>query len=240
MLILIRKLHRVAAGEAAGDDRHLLHRVGVFDGCGDERMPAFVIRGDLFFFLRDDAALALRAHDHFLGGLKELGLSDRFLVVPRGGDGCLIHQVREVGAGETRRARGDAVEVHVLFECLAFRMDLEDRLAVVHVGEIEDDAAVEAAGPEERRVKDIRAVRGGKDDHARVAIEAVHLHEDLVQCLLALVTAAAHPGAALAADGVDLVDEEDRGRGALGLHEGVARARGADTDEHLHELGCRI
>ncbi len=118
-------------------------------------------------------------------------------------------------------------------------MDLEDRFAVVHVGEIEDDAAVEAAGPEERRVQDVRAVRGGEDDDAGIAVEAVHLHEDLVQRLFALVAAAAHAGAALAADGVDLVDKKDRWRGALGLHEGVARAGCADADEHLNELGRR-
>ena len=96
-------------------------------------------------------------------------------------------------------------------------MDLEDRFAVVHVGEIEDDAAVEAARAEERRIKNVRAVRCGKDDDARVAVEAVHLDEDLVQRLFALVIAAAHAGAALAADGVDLIYKEDRGRGALGL-----------------------
>src|ERR1700755_2012947 len=46
-------------------------------------------------------------------------------------------------------------------------------------------------------------------------VEAVHLGEDLVQRLLALVVAARQVGAARgprAADGVELVDEDDRGR----------------------------
>ncbi len=43
----------------------------------------------------------------------------------------------------------------------------------------------------------------------------------------------------MAADGVDLVDEDDAGRVALGLLEQVAHAGGADTDEHLDELGAR-
>ena len=56
-------------------------------------------------------------------------------------------------------------------------------------------------------------------------LEAVHLGEHLVQRLLALVVPAAEAGAALAADGVDLVDEDDRG-GLLarGLRTGHARA----------------
>ena len=70
-------------------------------------------------------------------------------------------------------------------------------------------------------------------------VEAVHLDEQLVEGLLALVVAAAHAGTAVAADGVDLVDEDDGGRVLLGLLEEVAHAAGADADEHLDEVGSR-
>src|SRR5205823_12604361 len=76
-------------------------------------------------------------------------------------------------------------------------------------------------------------------DHVRVGVEAVHLDQELVQRLLALVVAAAEAGAALAADRVDLVDEDDAGAVLLGLVEEVADAAGADADEHLHELRAR-
>ncbi len=59
----------------------------------------------------------------------------------------------------------------------------------------------------------------------------------LVQRLLALVVAAAEARAALAADRVDLVDEDDAGSVLLRLLEHVAHARGADADEHLDEVG---
>jgi hypothetical protein len=49
---------------------------------------------------------------------------------------------------------------------------------------------------------------------------------------------AAEAGAALAADRVDLIDEDDAGAVALGLLEQVTHARGADADEHLDELGA--
>ena len=93
-------------------------------------------------------------------------------------------------------------------------------------------------GPQERRVEDVGAVGGGDDDHVGVRVEAVHLDEDLVEGLLALVVAATEAGAALAADRVDLVDEDDARRVALGLVEQVADAAGADADEHLDELGA--
>ena len=63
---------------------------------------------------------------------------------------------------------------------------------------------------------------------------------ELVQRLLALVVAAAEAGAAMTADGVDFVDEDDAGRVLLGLLEHVAHAAGADADEHLDEVGTEM
>ena len=110
--------------------------------------------------------------------------------------------------------------------------------AALDVRAVEDDLAVEAARAQERRVEDVGPVGGGDDDHVGVRVEAVHLDQDLVQGLLALVVRAAEAGAALAADRVDLVDEDDARRVALRLLEQVADAGGADADEHLDELGA--
>src|SRR3546814_53053 len=69
--------------------------------------------------------------------------------------------------------------------------------------------------------------------------EAVHLDEQLVQRLLALVVAVAEAGAAMAADRVDFVDEDDARRVALRLFEHVADARRTHTDEHFDEVRTR-
>ena len=161
-----------------------------------------------------------------------------FLLRRAGEDRGLVDEVGEVGAGEARRLARDALDVDALVERLALGVDLEDRDAALHVRAVEDDLAVEAARAQERRVEDVGAVGGGDDDHVRVRVEAVHLDEDLVEGLLALVVRAAEAGAALAADRVDLVDEDDARRVALGLVEQVAHAAGADADEHLDELGA--
>ena len=71
--------------------------------------------------------------------------------------------------------------------------------------------------------------------HAGGRVEAVHLGQQLVEGLLAFVVAAEVRRAAAAADGVDLVDEDD-GRGLLaGVGEQVAHPGRAHADEHLHE-----
>ena len=109
-------------------------------------------------------------------------------------------------------------------------------MAAVQVGALDGDLPVEAARAQQRRVEDVGPVGRGDEDHAALDVEAVHLDEQLVERLLALVVAAAEAGAAVPADGVDLVDEDD-GRGVgLGLLEQVADAGGADADEHLDEV----
>src|ERR1041384_3017233 len=98
-------------------------------------------------------------------------------------------------------------------------------------------AGGETAGAQQRGVEEVGPVGGRDQDDPTLGVEAVHLDEQLVERLLALVVTAAHAGAAVPADGVDLVDEDDGRRVGLGLLEQVADAAGADTDEHLDEVG---
>ena len=76
-------------------------------------------------------------------------------------------------------------------------------------------------------------------DDAVVRLEAVHLDEQLIQRLLAFVVTAAKAGAAMTADRVDLVDEDNARRVLLALLEEVANTRRADADKHLDEVGTR-
>ena len=156
-----------------------------------------------------------------------------------GGERGLVGEVGEVGADHARRRRGEPGERDVLGQREAAGVDGEDLRATLAVGRRDGDAAVEAAGAQERGVEDLRPVGRAEHDHGDVGLEAVHLREDLVQRLLALVVAAAERGAggAAAADRVELVDEDDRRRGLLGLLEEVAHTRGADADDRLDELG---
>ena len=135
-----------------------------------------------------------------------------------------------------RRATREQVDVGG--HRLAARVHVEDLLATVEVGGVDADLAVEAARAQQRRVEDVGTVGGRDQDDPAADVEAVHLDEQLVEGLLALVVAAAHAGAAVASDGVDLVDEDDRRGVLLGLLEQVAHAGGADADEHLDEVGA--
>ena len=140
--------------------------------------------------------------------------------------------------GEPGGAPGEDVEVRARVERLALRVDAEDRLPPLEVGSVDDDLPVEPARAQERGVQDVGSVRRGHQDHRGPLVETVHLDQELVQGLLPLVVSAAEPRAAVAADGVDLVDEHDRRRARLRLLEEVADPSGADADEHLDEVGA--
>ena len=109
-------------------------------------------------------------------------------------------------------------------------------MPTVEVGGVDGDLPVEAARAQQRRVEHVGTVGRGDQDHAATDVEAVHLDEQLVEGLLALVVTATHAGAAVATDRVDLVDEDDGRSVLLGLLEQVADAAGADADEHLDEV----
>ncbi len=98
------------------------------------------------------------------------------------------------------------------------------------------DLTVETARTQQRGVENVRTVGRGDQDDAFIGLEAVHLDQQLVERLFALVIAAAETGTTMAADGVDFVDEDDAGRVLLGLLEHVADAACTDTDEHFDEV----
>ena len=91
----------------------------------------------------------------------------------------------------------------------------------LQIGKFNGYAAVETAGTRQRGVERLGAVRRGEDYNARVALKSVHFGQKLVQRLLAFVVSA-NARVALAADRVDLVDENDAGGFLLRLLEQVA------------------
>ena len=115
-------------------------------------------------------------------------------------------------------------------------MDLQYRLTSAYVGPVDQHVAVEPSGAQQGRIKCFRPVGGGHDDHAAVGTETVHLDQQGVEGLLALVVSADDAAAAGLAQGVQFVDEHDAGGLGLGLLEHVAHAGGADADEHFHEI----
>ena len=237
--VFLRQLLGDAEGGAARDDGDLVDRVGeLLLELGDEGVTGFVPSCRLLLLVVDDHAAALGAHQHLVLGHLEVEHADHVLVLAGGQESGLVHEVLEVGADEAGCTAGDDVEVDVGRERHLLGVDAQDAFTAAHVGPIHDDAAVEATGAHDGGVEDVGAVRGGDDDDALVRLEAVHLDEELVQGLLALVVSAAEARATVATHSVDLVDEDDAGRVLFALLEEIAHAARADAHEHLDEVGA--
>src|SRR5712691_7308505 len=109
-------------------------------------------------------------------------------------------------------------------------MYLQNGLAAVLIRRTHGHPSVKAAGAQQRLVEHVGTVGRGEDDDAFARGKAVHLGQDLIQSLLALVVAAEGARTAGTPDGVELIDEND-GRGSLaGLFEQVPHATRADAD----------
>ena len=236
--VLVGSLLGHAERPPVGCDRHLLDGVRSRCEAGDHGMTALVV-GDDSAFLRVHEGRLGRAEQHLVERCLELLGADAVVPVAGGMEGSLIGQVGQVGAGEARRRPGERCQVDRGRKRQALGVDPQDRLATCPVRIAHGHLAIEASRAQERRVEHVRPVGGRDHDDIRLVVEAVHLDEQLVEGLLALVIATAQAGPALAADRIDLVDEDDGGSGRLCLGEEVAHAAGADAHEHLDELGGR-
>ena len=179
-------------------------------------MSRLVERGPATLSLGDHDAPLGTEHD-LLEGVGEVAQLDCRVGAARGQQRGLVDQVAQVGADHARGGGRDRGEVDVAGERHRAGVHFQDAAAAVLVGRCDGDAPVEATGAQQRGVEDLRAVGGGEHDDAFVAGEAVHLGEDLIERLLALVVSA-HArtrAAAGTADRVELVDEHDRRRRLL-------------------------
>ena len=118
-------------------------------------------------------------------------------------------------------------------------MNVQDLFAALHIRSIDNDLTIEAAWAEQSGVKNVSTVGCRDKNNGVVGLETVHFNEQLVQSLLTFVVATAQTSATLAADGVNFVDEDDRGRSFLCLLEQVTNTGSTHAYEHFHEVGAR-
>ena len=72
--------------------------------------------------------------------------------------GRLVERVGQIGPGKAGRGLGDLAQIDVRRPArLSRAVDLQDRLAAVEVGRVDDHLPVEAAGPQQGPVEDLRA-----------------------------------------------------------------------------------
>ncbi len=237
--ITLRQAHDHAQRATTRNDGCLVDGIGALNIERHDRVPRFVERSIALFFFAHDERAALGAHHHLVLGVFELGHGDDTLAASRSEQRCLVHEIGEVGAREARRAARNRARFDIGTKRHFAHMDAQDFLAAREIGIRHYDFAVEPAGTQQCRIQNVWAVGRRNQNDAFVRLEAVHFDEQLIEGLLALVIAAAKAGAAMPADRIDFIDEDDAGRILLGLFEHVAHAARTDAHEHLDEVRAR-
>ena len=173
-----------------------------------------------------DAAVALgererphAAQAHLVQRLQKIDLRHLGPVAPRGIERGLVAQVLQVGPAEAGRQARQRGQVHVGGERQVAAVDAQDPLAAVALGQGHLHLAVEATGAQQRRVEHVGPVGRRQHDHLLPLVEAVHLHQQLVEGLLPFVVGAEGVGAATARHRIQLVDKDNGGGRLLRLGE---------------------
>ena len=148
-----------------------------------------------------------------------------FLFSARGEQRGFVQKIRQFRAGITGRAARDDGQIHVRLQFHVLGVNLQNGFAPAHVRQIDRDLAVKTAGPQQRRIKHVRAVGRRDDDDAFLRVEAVHLDEQRIQGLFAFVVAAAQAVTARTSDGVNFINENQAGRRSCAPAQ-TCRARG--------------
>ena len=199
-------------------------------------MPALVIRGDESFLVLHDARALLRTRHHSVDGFVEGFVGQFALALTCGQQRRFVQNIRQIRTGVAGGLARENLEVDVFRHRLVLRVDGKNLGAPLRIGGVHLNLTVETARAQQRGVEDVGTVRRRNHDDVDARFETIHFDEKLIESLFTLVVPTAHTGAAVAADGVNLVNEDDCGRVLLCDVEQVADAARTDTDEHFDEV----
>ena len=118
-------------------------------------------------------------------------------------------------------------------------MHFQNLFTAHHIGVRNDHLTVKAAGTQQRRVKNIRTVGCGNQDHTFVRLKTIHFDKHLVERLLTLVIATTKSGATMPTNRINFIDENNTGSILLSLFEHVTNTARTDTNKHLDKIGAR-
>ena len=238
--LILLDLHGVAQSTArARHDGDLGDRRRALLASGNDGMADLVIRNDLLLMVGQHRGLALLTGDDDLHRLLKIVLRSALAALTDGTQGALVDDIGQVSARGTGRGAGNRGQVDRRLRLHALGMQLENVLAAGQIGQLNGNAAVKTTGARQGRIEAVGTVGGSEDNDTLVVIEAIHLGQQLIERLLALVVAAKAAAVTLFADGIDLVDKHNARGLFLGLLKQVAHLGGATADEHLDELRTR-
>src|SRR5262249_32027104 len=146
----------------------------------NERVAHLVISNPAAFLRREDPALFFDSGNDAFDCRSHIVECDTAPITARSHDRRFIYEIGDIGACESRRHRGNPVEIKGGIEDYPPHMDLEDLEASFAVWPVDQHLAVEAPGPQQSGIEDFRPICGAKQNDTGRRIEAIELGEELI------------------------------------------------------------
>ena len=196
--------------------------------------------------LGDDLGAFFQSADDAVDGIHEVLTLHGLFLATGCDEGGLVADVGDVGTREARRLLGKKLAVNVTLSIFIitqfqpFHVDFEDSLALLDIRQLHIYLAVESSCTQQRFVQHIGSVGGSQHYHVCSAAETVHLGEELVERVLALVVGVAHPAVpSRTTNRVNFIDEYNARGFLLRLLKQVTHTRSTHADEHLDKVTAR-
>ena len=154
-------------------------------------MTSFVISDQTLAALSHDTVFLFGTDHDSLDGITDFVIADFSELTTGGQDRGFVQQVGEVSTRVTGGTTRHLVEVDIFRQRLAASMNAQNLQTTGVVRAIDRDLTIKATRTHQGCIKHIRTVGRRNDDDACVALKAIHLGEELVEGLLALVIATA-------------------------------------------------
>ena len=173
-----------------------------------------------------------RPHHDLVLRLFELQHGDHSAALASREEGSLVHQVGQIGTGETRVPRAISAGLTSSASGTFAHVHFQDLLTTANIRQADHDLAVETTWTQQSRIQYVGTVGGGDDDDAFIAFKTIHFNQHLVQGLLTFVVTTTQTGATLATDRIDLINEDDAGEDFLACSN-MSRTREAPTPTNI-------
>src|SRR3989344_3226225 len=115
-------------------------------------------------------------------------------------------------------------------------MQLQNLLAIIAIRQIEYHAAIKTSGTQKCRIKHIRTIRRCHHNYLLGWFKSIHLHQDLVECLLTFVISSTNTGSSHAPYRLNFINENNRWRRVLSKFKKIPHATCTNTHKHLDKL----
>ena len=201
-----------------------------------QRMTGLMIGSQSLLILAHHHGFSLCTHHHLILGALEIVIAHLIAVITCSIECCLIHQIGKVCTGKSRRTTRQCFYFNIGCQRHLLHMHFQNLLTTQQVGARNHHLAVKAARTQQRRVKYVGTVGGGHKNHTLVGLKAIHLNQQLVQCLFPFIVAAADTCATMTSHRIDFINEDNARCVLLALFKHITHTRCTDADKHLNKV----